>query len=133
MPGLTTTVHLDARGPRPASEVWESYADPSLWSSWSPQIRKVEFDRGATRIAAGVTGRVWSYAPIPVHFRIDNVEEAARAWTWDVHLGPVKLHLEHGVEAGAIKTLTWLKISGLSPVVLGYAPLARLALRSLVR
>lgn len=133
LPGLTTTVHLNARGRRPAAEVWERYADPALWSSWSPQIRRVALDGGARRIGAGVTGRVWSYAPIPVHFRVDAVEETARTWAWTVRLGPVRLHLEHGVEAGALKTLTSLSLSGPTPVVLGYAPLARLALRNLVR
>ena len=87
----------------------------------------------AAELAAGVEGRVWSYAPVPVHFVIEEVDEAMRTWSWTARLGPVAVHLAHGVQGGALKTTTWLDSTGPTPVVLAYAPLARLALRRLVR
>jgi hypothetical protein len=128
------TLTLRARGTAPAELAWERYADPARWSQWAPQIQRV--DTSMTRLVAGGRGRVRAglvpRATLPVPFEVLEVDEAARRWTWRAWLGPVTLHLVHGVDAEAAGSATWLRVSGPLPVVLAYAPLARLALGRLV-
>ncbi len=60
------------------------------------------------------------------------VDEAAREWTWEARLGPLRLRLEHGVTAHPAGSATWLRVHGPLPVIMGYAPVARIALGRLV-
>lgn len=121
---------LRAAGPVSADEAWDRYARPERWRVWAPQIRRVQ--ASAERIAAGVTGRVYGPAGLSVGFVVDAVDEADRTWSWTVRLGPITLRLDHGVTARAGGSATWLTVHGPPPVVLGYAPVARLALHQLV-
>lgn len=125
---------LRASGTAPVTLAWERYADPALWSSWAPQIQAVETTM--RRLEAGGTGTVragvspWPTLGVP--FRVLAVDESAHEWEWQAHLGPVRLRLEHGVTAHLTGSSTWLRVHGPLPVVLLYAPLARLALGRLV-
>ncbi len=98
---------------------------------------------GAQRLAPGLTGTVLGPVGVRVRFRVDEVDAAARRWSWTVRpAGPlraltldrVRLRLVHGVVArpggGSITTLD---VHGPLPVVASYAPLALVALRRLVR
>ena len=123
-----TTLTIRARGTATADEVWDRYADLRRWSEWSPQIRRVDADGHTLR--AGMTGTVRPIVGPGVRFTVEAVDEAARTWSWRVRLGLVRLHLEHGVDEDGG---TWLAVSGLLPVVVGYLPPARLALSRLVK
>ena len=129
------TLTLRAHGSAPATLAWERYADPGLWSQWSPQIQRVETTMA--RLESGGTGTVraglLAHPTLPVPFRVLEVDERARRWTWEARIGPVVLHLEHGVEARGSGSRTWLTVRGPWPVLIAYAPLARLALHRLVR
>ena len=119
-----------ATGPVPAAEVWQRYAVPARWPAWAPQIRRV--DTSAARIAPGATGYVSGPLGLRVAFTITDVDEARRTWAWDVRLGPVRLHLRHGVEVHPAGSATWLTVRGPALVVAGYLPVARIALHRLV-
>ena len=125
-------ITLSARGGADAELVWQRYFRPELWSQWSPQIRRVDYPERAIR--AGGTGRV--HGPgITVDFRITDVDPAARRWAWEVRV-PVlgcAIGLEHGVQALADGTRTWLRVRGAPLLVIGYAPAAQWALSRLVR
>ena len=118
-------------GVAPVAQVWERYAVPDRWPEWAPQIRRV--DTAAARIAPGVRGRVQGPPGVAVSFVIGAVDEQARTWSWDVRLGPLRMRLGHGVERDPRGTATWLTLNGPAPAVLVYLPVARLALRRLVR
>lgn len=121
---------LRASGPRPADEVWERYTDPQRWSSWSPQIRRVDADG---RIRPGLTGRVASWLPgVGVEFQILDVDARQRTWSWSVRSGPLRLVLEHGVAGSSGRSSTWLRLHGPGLALLAYAPLAQLSLLRLV-
>lgn len=129
-------VTLRTRGDAAPDTAWERYADPALWSSWSPQIQRVDLD--APRLVTGARGTVRAGVllprpRLPVPFTVLEVDEAARTWAWSVRVGIVTLHLEHGVVPEPGGCATWLTIRGPAPVVAAYAPLARLALGRLVR
>jgi hypothetical protein len=127
-----TTVTLHASGPEAPAEVWERYAVPARWSQWAPQITGV--DVPVDRLTAGARGRVRGPAGLAVPFVVDTVDEATRRWSWTVVLGPLRLHLLHWVaDSPDGGSTTGLRISGWAPVVLAYAPLARLAIGRLVR
>jgi hypothetical protein len=127
---VMTTLSTRASGPRPAEDAWERYARPALWSSWSPQIRRVATD--AERLHAGATGRVYGPVGVSIDFVVDEWDEAARRWSWTAHRGPVRLRLEHGVDADGPGSSTFLRVHGPLPVVFGYLPVARFALHRLV-
>ena len=127
-----STVTLHATGSANPHAVWERYAVPGLWATWSPQISGV--DTVADRIAAGVTGRVLGPLGVAVPFVVEDVDEPARSWTWRVRVGPASLRLHHWVSPGPDGgSTTGLRIVGPAPLAVGYAPLAQLALRRLVR
>jgi hypothetical protein len=136
---LRHTGWLDVVGTADLDEVWARYADLSRWAEWSPQIRGVEagLDGAPTRrLAEGVVGSVRGPAGVRVPFVVEHVDEAARVWAWQVTVGPVGLHLHHGVHpdpTDPARTHATLRVTGPAPVVLSYLPLARLALRRLVR
>jgi hypothetical protein len=132
------TLTLSAAGPRSADDVWERYARPELWSTWSPQIRRVEV--AVDRVTAGTTGRVVGPVGVSVDFVVDSWDEDSRRWTWTVTprlpLPPVvrapRLRLEHGVEPSGSGSRTWLRVSGPALLVVPYLAPARLALHRLV-
>lgn len=124
---------LRADGAAPLDLVWERYSVPSLWSTWAPQIRRVECS--AERLAVGVTGMVFGVIPnIGASFEVVRFDEDDHRWAWDVVAGPVRLHLDHRSESRiGGGTSTALIADGPAAAVMTYAPVARLSLESLVR
>jgi hypothetical protein len=129
-----TALRLQAHGVAPVTLAWERYADPSRWSDWAPQIQRVETEM--VRLVAGGTGTVragllpWPTLGVP--FRVLEVDEVAMQWSWEARIGPLRLRLEHGVTSHLTGSSTWLRVHGPLPLVLAYAPLARVALGRLL-
>ncbi|MGV9559470.1 SRPBCC family protein [Streptomyces sp. NPDC003401] len=120
-----------ATGPAGPETVWQRYACVDRWASWSPQIRAVRTpDR---RLFPGMCGTVESTVGVRVAFTVEDVDHDRRTWTWRVRLGPIRLRLHHDVQAHGYGSTTGLTMEGPRPALLAYAPLARLALRRLVR
>ncbi len=126
MPSLTLRVN----GPASAPAVWEAYADPQRWTEWAPHIRRVE---AIGRLRPGLRGQVHAVVPPPVTFEVTEVDATSRRWSWRAVLGPLRMSFDHGVDARPSGSGTWLTIHGPLPLVVLYAPLARLALHRLVR
>ena len=124
---------LRASGAAELGLVWQRYSQPGLWSSWAPQIRRVDCD--ADTLAVGVTGTVYGVVPnIGAQFEVVEFDDDAHRWAWDVVAGPVRMHLDHSSEARiGGGTSTTLIADGPAAAVLTYAPVARLSLESLVR
>ncbi|WP_035856431.1 SRPBCC family protein [Cryptosporangium arvum] len=124
---------IDVDGPGHPDEVWDRYARPGRWPEWSPQIRSVEY--AAERITPGAGGTVRGPARLPVRFRILDVDPTGprRSWSWTASTAGVRLTLHHTVEPTATGTRTGLLVDGPAAVVLAYLPVARWALRRLVR
>lgn len=140
---LTTTLTVGARGSAPADEVWLRYATPARWHEWSPQIAAVHCEHPDDVVEHGRAGTVDGPFGVRVSFRVRDVDLESRRWTWCVRVGMVDLTMEHGVDAGApagvrggrgrdARTRAWVAITGPLPLVVAYAPAARLALGRLV-
>ena len=134
-------MHLRAHGPLAPDAVWARYVRFDRWPTWSPQIRRVEV--AVDELAPGVRGIVRGPLGLAVDFTVEEVDERARTWSWTVSpVGPVplprqlptvRLHLHHAVVAGQDGgSLTTLDVTGPTPVVMAYAPVALIALRRLV-
>lgn len=127
-------VTLRSRGSASPDLAWQRYDEPRLWPTWAPQIQRVT--ASTDRLEAGTTGTVHAgllpRPTVPVPFEVLAVDGPARRWTWQVRLGPVRLTLEHGVDAEGSGSSTFLRVEGPAPVVLAYAPVARIALSRLV-
>ncbi len=123
-------LNMSVSGPVAVDEVWDRYLVPARWPEWAPQIRAVE--TGDKRLAVGTSGRVRGPCGLGVSFIVTDLDEVRRTWAWRVTMGPVHMSLRHGVQSIAEGTSTWLEVDGPLPVVVAYAPLARLALWNLV-
>ena len=105
--------------------MWAAYADTSRWATWAPQIHRVD-PNGP--LEEGMSGVVEGPIGARARFEVTFVDEAARRWTWKVWIGPAQLTIDHEVDDG----LTAVEIAGPAPLVIAYAPLARMALTRLV-
>lgn len=125
------TITVSATGKADLKTAWDRYRKPALWSSWAPQISRVECVDDVIR--PGTRGRVVGPLGVAVLFVIEHVDAEQHAWSWIV-TGPfgVRLRLHHSLSAVATGTSTSLAIDGPLPIVLGYAPVARFALGRLV-
>ncbi len=120
---------IEATGPARPEQVWDRYVRPAMWPSWSPQIRTVDYPH--PELVAGTAGVVRGPCALAVPFRI--VELGDDHWSWRVHPPVVgELTLRHAVTASGDGTRTTLDVDGPAVLVLGYLPLAGLALRRLV-
>ncbi|MCS0635467.1 SRPBCC family protein [Streptomyces sp. LP05-1] len=125
-------MRLRAAGTAPVETVWRRYVTPGCWPEWSPQIRAVRV--AGDRVVPGLRGEIRTVLGVGVPFVVEAVDEERRIWSWRVRLGPVRLRLRHEVrERPGGGALTELRVTGPVWAVAGYAPLARLALRRLVR
>ncbi len=122
---------IEATGAASPQLAWERYATPSRWSSWAPQIRRVECAQD--RLTDGLTGRVHGLFGVTADFEVLSVDEPRRTWSWRARSGPIVLTLHHAVLEAPSGTQTTLEIDGPALVVLPYAPVAQVALRRLVR
>ena len=124
---------LRADGTAELDLVWRRYSTPELWTTWAPQIRRVE--SSAERLAVGVTGTVYGVIPtIGAAFEVVDFSDEEHRWAWDVVAGPVRMHLDHRSESRiGGGTSTTLTVDGPAAAVLTYAPVARISLESLVR
>ena len=129
MRALDLRITLRAHGDAPPDVVWERYADLRRWPQWSPQISSVE--ASSTTLAPGLTGRVRGPFGLAVPFRV--LEVGIRSWTWEVRPLGLRLRLDHRVLPRLDGAATELRMRGPAPAILGYAPLAQLALRKLVQ
>ena len=126
---------IGATGTAAPEVAWDRYVHPALWPTWSPQITSV--DSSDSTLRPGTTGTVHGPCGVSVPFTVIDVNDEKRSWSWRVTAAGIVLTLHHGVRVCNAKTLngsaTGLVIDGPAPVVLGYAPLARIALGRLVR
>ena len=122
---------IAAGGAADPGVVWDRYVHPDRWSQWSPQIRSVDYPDPT--IAGGGRGTVHGPCGVGVAFEILAVDDDKRCWTWRVRVAGITLLLAHAVRRDGSGSKTTLDITGPAPVVVGYAPIARIALGRLVR
>ena len=124
-----------AAGTATPATVWDRYTHPDRWPDWSPQIRSV--DCADDVIRAGTTGVVHGPCGAAVNFEVLDVDHETRCWSWRVKAVGIELILGHRVDARGRPadsgTRTTLTITGPAPIVVGYLPLARVAMGRLVR
>ncbi len=133
---LTTTLTLTANGEVAPAQAWARYAEVDRWPEWSPQIDSVELDGPPDtrrRLAPGLHGTVRAAGGVGIGFEVGEVDEEAMTWSWQVRFGPIRMSLEHRVTALTDgRSSTELAVTGPTPAVLAYAPMAQVALQRLV-
>jgi len=70
------TRHLEARGPAPVDQAWRRYAEIPLWSTWAPQISRVQ--ASSDELALGVDGTVYVLGVLPIPFTVTVICRLAR-------------------------------------------------------
>lgn len=106
VPAPRINLSVSTAGSASPDLVWQRYLRTELWSSWSPQIRRVDPD--GARLTLGLTGVVHGPAGIGARFVVTGLDPASRSWSWQVRpvlgtrLGvPFTLDLDHTVDASA--------------------------------
>ncbi|MFC9464354.1 SRPBCC family protein [Streptomyces coelicoflavus] len=122
---------IHVSGPCGADTVWQRYTCLDAWASWAPHITRVHALRRT--LVTGLSGTVESVAHVKIPFLVYMVDNEQRAWTWQVRVGPIRVTLHHDVHPHAGGSRAGLTMQGPTPVLAAYAPLARRALRRLVR
>ena len=126
-------ITIDAYGSAPAGAVWERYMDPDRWSSWAPQIQRVECKD--YRVTAQTVGQLRGPLGTRIDFEVTSVDEAGWTWSWTawLHRRALGLQLAHGVSSRPQGSRTWLTVVGSPAFVVPFVPVAKLALMQLVR
>ena len=124
-------LEVDAEGPAAPDEVWLRYSHASRWPSWAPQVSSVS--GAGDPVAAGDRGWVRGPFPLRVPYTVLDVDHDLWRWSWQVGLGLASVLMEHGVDALDVGSRAWVRIDLPAALALPYAPVARLALRRLVR
>src|SRR6476620_7388568 len=122
---------LTVTGDADPAIAWSRYDNLALWSTWSPQIQEVI--AATPRITPGLNGLVVGPLGVRVPFEVLTVDAEAMEWSWHVRFGPVHATLYHVVRPTPGGCTTELVIDGPAFAVVGYRPVAALALRRLVR
>jgi hypothetical protein len=122
---------VGASGTAAPEVAWDRYLHPERWSEWSPQISAVAYPD--TEIADGGRGTVHGACGVALDFQVLHVDVENRCWSWRVRPVGIELIMEHGVVAENSGCRTSLQIDGPLPIIVGYAPIARIALGRLVR
>ena len=121
-------MRISAAGSATADQVWLRYVTPELWSTWAPHLRGVTCADSIVR--AGTSGTVHGPVGLRVPFEVLVVDDVERTWSWRVGR-PIGITMKHGVHdapEGGVRA--WVEL----PLALfAYAPVARWALRELVR
>ena len=124
-------LEISATGDRPLDDAWDHYVRPALWSTWAPQIRGVSCADDV--IVAGSRGVVRGPLVVRVPFVVESVDHEGHRWTWRAGFGPLGVRMDHGVEETSNGVRAWARLHLPAPIAMPYAPIARLALRRLVR
>jgi len=122
---------ITASGGADPAVAWARYENLELWSTWSPQIQEVI--AATHRLSPGLNGLVVGPLGVRVPFEVLAVDPEAMEWRWHVRLGPVHARLDHVVRHAPGGCTTEVVIDAPAFAVVGYRPLAALALRRLVR
>src|SRR6478672_1721716 len=122
---------ITARGGADPAVAWARYENLELWSTWSPQIQEVI--AATPHLSPRLNGLIVGPLGVRVPFEVLAVDAEAMEWSWHVRLGPVHATLDHVVRPAPGGCTTELVIDGPAFAVVGYRPVAALALRRLVR
>ncbi len=122
---------ITAIGGADPAHAWTRYENVGLWSTWSPQIQEVIAAR--PRIEPGLTGLVVGPLGVRVPFEVLTVDPEAMQWSWHVRFGPVHATLDHVIRTAPGGCTTELVIDAPAFAVIGYRPVAAVALRRLVQ
>ena len=121
-------VSVSATGPATVDEAWARYVDPRRWPDWAPQIVSVRY--APERLEVGARGVVRAVLGVQVPFTVLAV--ASPDWSWRVGVGPLRVRLDHTLEAVEHGCRARVVIHAPRVLVAPYLPLARLALTRLV-
>jgi hypothetical protein len=104
------TVDIDA----PPDRVWAVMRDVEHWREWTPTVKKIQLlDPGS--LAVGSRAIVWQPRFPPAKWKVIELDESRRSFTWETWSPGMRLEARHWVEDsgnGSRATLS-IQFSGL--------------------
>ena len=82
---------VDRDIPAPPDAVWDVLVDTAAWPIWGPSVRNASLRDGATELALGVRGDVWTAVGVRMGFVITEFDPGHR-WSWSVAGVPATGH-----------------------------------------
>ena len=96
------------------ARVWEVMRDIERWPEWTPTVRKIRrLDSG--RLAVGSQAVIWQPKLLPAKWKVTDLDESNRTFTWETRGPGMRLQARHWVEeseGGSRATLS-LHFSGI--------------------
>ncbi len=95
------TATIDRLIAAPPEAVWRLLVDPGLWPRWGPSVRHAVLQDGATELALGVRGTVWTAVGVSLPFVVTEFDRGRR-WDWSVAGVPATGHRVAAVPGGCL-------------------------------
>src|SRR5581483_2538897 len=104
------TVDINA----PPDRVWAVMRDIERWPEWTPTVRKIRrLDNGS--LAVGSRARIWQPKLPPAKWRVTELDDARRSFTWETRGPGMRLQARHWSEGtgNASRATLSIQFSGL--------------------
>ena len=104
------TVNINA----PAGQVWAVIRDVDSWPEWTPTVRKIRrLDKGS--LAVGSRVLIWQPKLLPAKWRVTELDDSRKSFTWETRGPGMRLQARHWVEAmgGTSRATLSIQFSGL--------------------
>lgn len=81
----------------PPDRVWAVMRDIEGWPAWTPTVKKIRLlDKGS--LAVGSRAIVWQPKLPPAKWRVTELDDARKGFTWETHGPGMRLEARHWVE-----------------------------------
>jgi uncharacterized membrane protein len=94
---LMLDFRIDVAINAPPHCVWAVMRDIERWPEWTPTVRKVRrLDRGP--LAVGSRALIWQPKLPPARWKVTELDDARRSFTWETWSPGMRLQARHSVE-----------------------------------
>jgi len=98
----------------PVDQVWAAMRDVENWPEWTPTVKKIRrLDKGS--LAVGSRALIWQPKLLPAKWRVTELDDSRRSFTWETRGPGMRLQARHCVEGAgnASRATLSLQFSGL--------------------
>lgn len=104
------TVDINA----PPDRIWTVMRDIERWPEWTPTVRRIQrLDKGP--LAVGSRALIWQPKLPPAKWKVTELDDGRRRFTWETHGPGMRLKARHWVEdnGGGSRATLSIQFSGL--------------------
>jgi uncharacterized protein YndB with AHSA1/START domain len=93
----------------PPDRVWAVMRDVESWPEWTPSVKKIRrLDKGS--LAVGSRAIIWQPKLPPAKWRVTELDDSRKSFTWETRGPGMRLQARHWVEAAGSTSRATLSI-----------------------